>query len=157
MDALAGWLKAHRLAGEAPTVIHGDYHLDNVMFAWRCRRVVAILDGRPRRRRSARRSASRRPSGPTPAIDLPRQSLARAELGDGIGTRTDLADAYATATGRSLTRLPYYQALALFRLACILEGSWARHQRGAADDPFFAHLERGVPAMAARARALGGA
>jgi aminoglycoside phosphotransferase (APT) family kinase protein len=87
--------------------------------------------------------------------DLPfGQTLSHAELGDGIGTRAELAAAYEAASGRSLRHLPYYQALGLFRLACILEGSWARHQRGAADDPFFARLERGVPAMAARARAL---
>src|SRR5262245_20738043 len=33
MDAVAAWLAAHRPPGEPPTVIHGDYHLDNVMLA----------------------------------------------------------------------------------------------------------------------------
>jgi aminoglycoside phosphotransferase (APT) family kinase protein len=160
MDALAAWLKAHRPAGEPPTVIHGDYHLDNVMFAPALPpRVVAILDwetatlGDPLVDVGLATALWPDTSDP----DLPfGQSLSRDALGGGIGTRTDLAAAYASATGRSLAHLPYYQALALFRLACILEGSWARHRRGAADDPFFAHLERGVPAMAARARVLCG-
>ena len=161
MDALAAWLKAHRPAGEPPSVIHGDYHLDNVMFAPALPpRVIAILDwetatlGDPLV--DVGLATALWPDASDP--DLPfGQSLSRDELGDGIGTRTDLARTYEVATGRSLAHLPYYQALALFRLACILEGSWARHRRGAADDPFFAHLERGVPAMAVRARTLCGA
>src|SRR5207248_1655516 len=64
----------------------------------------------------------------------------------GLGSRYDLARRYAERTGRSIAPLPYYQALGLFRLACILEGSWARHVHGAADDPAFAALGAGVPA-----------
>jgi len=75
----------------------------------------------------------------------------------GFGSRAALAARYEEASGRSLAHLPYYQALGLFRLACILEGSWARHVRGAADDPYFAALGAGVPAMARRARRLCGA
>ena len=75
----------------------------------------------------------------------------------GFGSRRELAARYAVRTGRSVAHLPYYQALGLFRLACILEGSWARHVHGAADDPAFAALGAGVPAMARRARALCGA
>jgi aminoglycoside phosphotransferase (APT) family kinase protein len=160
MDALATWLRAHRPPGESPTIIHGDYHLDNVIYAPDLPpRVQAILDWE-----TATLGDPLVDVGLCTALwpdptdeDLPfGQSLSRAELGHGIGTRADLTAAYAAATGRSLEHLPYYQALGRVRLACILEGSWARHRRGAADDPFFAHLEAGVPAMARRARALAG-
>jgi aminoglycoside phosphotransferase (APT) family kinase protein len=158
MDALAAWLHERRPAGAPATLIHGDYHLDNVMYAPALPpRVCAILDWE-----TATLGDPLLDVGLCTALwpdptdeDLPfGQSLSRAELGAGIGARADLVAAYAEATGRPLDHLPYYQALGLFRLACILEGSWARHQRGAADDPFFAHLEAGVPAMARRARAL---
>jgi aminoglycoside phosphotransferase (APT) family kinase protein len=160
MDALAAWLASHRPPGELPAIIHGDYHLDNVMYAPSLPpRVLAILDWETA-------------TIGDPLVDLglctalwPDPDDVALPMGDsaplaalgGFGSRRDLAAHYARRTGRSTDHLPYYQALGLFRLACILEGSWARHVRGAADDPYFAALGAGVPAMARRARALCGA
>ena len=159
LEALAGWLAGHRPPGEPATIIHGDYHLDNVMFA-PCvpPRVIAILDWETA-------------TIGDPLVDLGLATALWSDAGDervplaegldvaalGFGSRRELAARYAVRTGRSVAHLPYYQALGLFRLACILEGSWARHVHGAADDPAFAALGAGVPAMARRARALCGA
>jgi aminoglycoside phosphotransferase (APT) family kinase protein len=161
MGALAAWLADARPPDAPPTIIHGDYHLDNVIFAPRLPpAVAAILDWE-----TATIGDPLVDVGLCTALwpdvddpDLPfGQSLTRDAVGaQGLGTRRALAEHYARASGRDLARLPYYQALGLFRLACILEGSWARHVHGTADDPFFAHLEQGVPAMARRARALAG-
>jgi hypothetical protein len=41
--------------------------------------------------------------------------------------------------------------LGLFKLACVMEGSYARFKAGTSDDQYFAALERGVPALAQRA------
>ena len=160
MDALALWLATHRPPGEEPTIIHGDYHLDNVMYAPSLPpRVLAILDWE-----TATIGDPLVDVGLCTALwpdpddeGLPMgDSAPLARLG-GFGSRRDLAAHYARESGRSIDHLPYYQALGLFRLACILEGSWARHVRGAADDPYFAALGAGVPAMARRARELCGA
>jgi aminoglycoside phosphotransferase (APT) family kinase protein len=160
MDALAAWLASHRPPGAPPTVIHGDYHLDNVIYAPSLPpRVAAILDWETA-------------TIGDPLVDLglctalwPDPDDEHLPMGDsvplaalgGFGSRRELAAHYAARSGRSIDHLPYYQALGLFRLACILEGSWARHVRGAADDPYFAALGAGVPAMARRARDLCGA
>jgi aminoglycoside phosphotransferase (APT) family kinase protein len=69
----------------------------------------------------------------------------------GFKSRRDLVERYASATGGDVERLPWYQVLAVWKLAILLEGSYARHLAGMTDDPFFAQLERGVPALAERA------
>ncbi|MEA2517278.1 MAG: hypothetical protein QOG16_1116, partial [Actinomycetota bacterium] len=51
----------------------------------------------------------------------------------------------------------WYVVLAIWKLAILLEGSYARHLAGMTDDPFFAQLEHGVPALANKALEIAGA
>jgi aminoglycoside phosphotransferase (APT) family kinase protein len=53
---------------------------------------------------------------------------------EGYPTRANMAARYAERTGRDLTALPYYEALALFKLAVILEGRYARDRAGGVPD-----------------------
>jgi hypothetical protein len=39
----------------------------------------------------------------------------------------------------------------MFKLACVMEGSYARFKAGTSDDAYFAALEAGVPVLAQRA------
>jgi hypothetical protein len=52
-----------------------------------------------------------------------------------------------------MEHVPFYVALAIWKLAILLEGSYSRHLAGTTDDPFFAQLGEGVPALARRALA----
>src|SRR5439155_2924864 len=65
----------------------------------------------------------------------------------GFGTRQDLLERYAAGANVRVrpSELTFYVVLALWKLAVLLEGSYARHRAGLTDDPFFAHLEEGVP------------
>jgi aminoglycoside phosphotransferase (APT) family kinase protein len=68
-----------------------------------------------------------------------------------IPTRHELLERYAAGSERDLEHVNYYCVLGLFKLACVMEGSFARFRAGTSDDAYFASLERGVPALARRA------
>jgi aminoglycoside phosphotransferase (APT) family kinase protein len=69
----------------------------------------------------------------------------------GLPTRADIVERYAARTALDLTDIRFYEVLAMFKLACVLEGSWFRLQQGTSDSArhhAFGHL---VPLLAARA------
>lgn len=153
VDEAGRWLAEHTPPMQAPAVIHGDYKLDNVMFAPRLPvELVAVVDWE-------------QSTIGDPLVDLgwvlglwvepgERASLAGASpfgAAADVPTRADLIDRYAAQTDRDLTYLPFYCVLGLFKLACVMEGSYARFKAGTSDDAYFAALESGVPALARRA------
>ena len=153
VDEAGRWLQAHTPAMQPPTVIHGDYKLDNVMFAPRLPvELVAVVDWE-------------QSTIGDPLVDLgwvvglwtdPGEA---ASLAGGspfppesdVPTRADLIARYAQQSGRDLTNLAFYCVLGLFKLACVMEGSYARFKAGTSDDAYFAALAQGVPALAQRA------
>jgi aminoglycoside phosphotransferase (APT) family kinase protein len=148
------WL-ADRLPESPPaTIVHGDYKLDNVVLAPRPpARVAAILDwemstiGDPLADLGYLLSFWREPDDPPDPV---LQELARTEA-PGFPSRAEMVDRYRDRTGRRGGHLTWYVVLAIWKLAILLEGSYARHLAGLTDDPFFAELEDGVPALARRA------
>ncbi len=153
VDEAGTWLAAHTPAMQAPTVIHGDYKLDNVMFAPRVPvELVAVVDWE-------------QSTIGDPLVDLgwviglwsdPGEAASLAGVtpfppGADVPTRKELIARYGDATGRDLTNLAFYCVLGLFKLACVMEGSFARFKAGTSDDAYFAALEVGVPALARRA------
>ncbi len=85
-----------------------------------------------------------------PSDDLFARTAAVTRL-PGFMRRGDLVARYEEATGRPVDNLSWYQVLAVWKLAILLEGSYARHLAGMTDDPFFAQMEAGVPLLARRA------
>ena len=67
------------------------------------------------------------PDGPNP-INAGAQLAA---LG-GLATRGELIEAYVAAGGRRTARLDWYVAMACFKLAIVIEGTWSRFLAGQA-------------------------
>jgi aminoglycoside phosphotransferase (APT) family kinase protein len=155
LEKIGDWLSAHLPGSGDSTIVHGDYKLDNVMFAPDLPpRIVAILDwemstlGDPLADLGWMVSFWREPGDD--AGDLFAETSRVTEL-PGFSSRAELVERYATATGRDVSKLNWYMVLAIWKLAILLEGSYARHLAGMTDDPFFALMDRGVPALADRA------
>lgn len=150
LEKVTGWLGANLPESPAPTVVHGDYRLGNVMFAPREPRLAAILDwematiGDPLADVGYMTATWSSGSDPVNAVS----DLSPVTRRPGFPGREDLARRYAERSGRSLDRLPWYQVLALWKAAIFLEGNYKRFVAGTTADPYYAELEAGVPALA---------
>lgn len=129
LDALADWLEASRPAVQPPGVLHGDYSPFNVMASPDTpERLAAVVDwdsstvGDPVLDIGHLLARWTEP-GEEPALG--RLDILRR---DGLPRRAELAARYAQRSGRDLSALPYYEALALFKLGLILEGGVRRAQ-----------------------------
>ncbi len=148
----------NRLAQAVPdsppaTIVHGDYKLDNVVFAPSPpAKLLAILDwematiGDPLADLGYMTATYIEKSDPKSVLDFSGPTRM-----DGFPSRAELVERYERKSGRSMTDLPWYQALALWKLGILLEGSYRRLKAGTTDDPFFKLLDRGVPELAEQA------
>ncbi len=159
LDAVTAWLQAHLPESPAATIVHGDYRLDNLMFAPDLPpRVVAILDwematlGDPLADVGYLLSFWREPGDPD--MGALGDAAWNVTAQPGFPTRAQLVERYAARTGRQMDHVAFYVALAIWKLAILLEGSYKRHLSGTTDDPFFATLGEGIPALARRALAV---
>ena len=154
LDAVTVWLTEHMPQSGPATIVHGDYRLDNVMMALDKPHVLAIFDwematiGDPLADVGYLLSFWREPGDPEPEFT---SEMWRAMEQPGFLTRKEIANYYAERSGRTVRDMAFYEALAIWKLAILLEGSYSRHRSGTTDDPFFASLGEGVPALARRA------
>ena len=126
LDFVTDWLELNRPAMSPVGLMHGDYSPFNVMVAPEPPpRLAAVIDW---------------DTGTIgdPLLDIGHllgrwtdpgeEPVLGAQAGgiEGYPTRAELAARYAERSGADLSALPYYEALALFKLAVILEGTYAR-------------------------------
>ena len=84
-------------------------------------------------------------------------SLNAATRREGFMSRDELISRYEERSGRSMSALNWYQALALLKAAVFMEGNYKRFTMGASDDQYLALFDRGVPALAEKARQVASA
>ncbi len=126
LDFVTDWLERNRPPAGPVSLMHGDYSPFNLMVAPDPpARLAAIIDwdtgtiGDPLLDIGHLLARWTDP-GEEPVLGLQAGGV------EHYPTRAELAARYAERSGRDLSALPYYQALALFKLAVILEGTYAR-------------------------------
>jgi len=140
------------------TLIHGDYKLDNLMFAPSDDpEIRAIFDwemstlGDPFTDLGWLLLYWREKRDPEPAIpDLAQPFI----TGEGYPTRRELIDRYERKTGYAFDNATFYWVLATYKLAGLGEMFYRRYLEGNSDDPMYPKMETGVPALAEQALAI---
>ncbi len=124
-----------RIPAQGPVAIaHGDYRLDNTMVD-SAGNVAAVLDweictlGDPLADVGLLMVYWTGPDDEESAW-----SSSTATTAPGFWNRQQLLDHYAEASGRDLIDIDFYIAFAFWKLACILEGVYARYLAGALGD-----------------------
>ncbi|WP_030171959.1 phosphotransferase family protein [Spirillospora albida] len=136
LEKVAAWLEANRPRTWRPGIMHGDYHLANLMFSFDGPRVAAIVDWEMC-------------TIGDPLLDLgwllatwpgagDESSLLAGPFGaaGGFPAGEELVAAYAeragAVEGRDLSSITWYAVLACFKLGIVLEGTHARAFAGKA-------------------------
>lgn len=129
------WLESNRPAAYDVGLMHGDYSPFNVMASPHdTTRLAAVIDwdtgtvGDPIMD-IAHLLARWTEPGEEPAIGSWDIGDGLPEHRTGLPSRAEMARRFEARSGRDLRALPYYQALALFKLAAILEGRTAQAHR----------------------------
>ena len=154
MDRIIQWLTQRLPASPAPTLVHNDFKLDNVMIDLNDPgRLEAVLDWEMA-------------TVGDPLVDLGLILCYWAQPSDPGGTkpsitaqpgwftRDQLIGRYADETGRDLSLINYYEVFALFKLAVVLQQIYVRFYRGQTTDERFRHFDKRVFNLLQQAAAL---
>jgi len=133
MDALIEWLPANMPAGDETAIAHGDFRLENTILHPTEPRVIAVLDwelstlGHPLGDLAYNCMTFHLPHG-APSL----KGIAGLDLKAlGIPSEEDYVARYCRMTGReSIPDWPFYIVFAMFRLASICQGVYARALQG---------------------------
>ncbi len=134
VERVARWLESNRPAEYAPGILHGDYHLSNVMYSPGGPELAAIVDwelstiGDPLLDLGWLLATWPGPEGPT-------EGSIGVQPWDGFPTAHELVERYGERSTRDLSAIEWYGVLACYKLGIILEGTHARACAGKAPKP----------------------
>jgi aminoglycoside phosphotransferase (APT) family kinase protein len=157
---LGAWLEERRPPEQPAALFHGDYKLDNVLFATDAPpRLLAVVDWEMA-------------SIGDPLVDLAWAMIFHPEPGATMPLgvhgehRFDVAampssDAmiarYAERSGRDVSAIEWYHVFARWKLAIVLEGSYAKFVRGESNKPVHEYFGRQADVLLASAAELAAA
>ena len=129
VDEVGRWLTDNLPADRRIGLTHGDFQFPNVMFSLLAPRVSGVVDWELT-------------TLGDPLLDLgwilsswweagdPEGKKPMVEPWDNFPTRAELVRLYGELSGRDMRAMPWYSTLACYKLACLLEGTYARSKAG---------------------------
>lgn len=157
MEQLAVWLE-QRIPADPPkpTLVHGDYKLDNIMLDESDpRQPAAVFDWEM--------SAVGDPLVDVGILLCYWVHVAEEARGDAVSTvttrkgwfgREEILERYESRAGRPVDDIALYEVFAVFKLAVVIQQIYARFVRGQTDDPRFASLGERVTLLARKAASM---
>jgi aminoglycoside phosphotransferase (APT) family kinase protein len=159
IETLAGRLRAALPASPPATIVHGDFRLGNLALdPADPGRVVAVFDwgmatlGDPLTDLGYTLIYWADPEDRTDGASV--GSVSSFTTQPGFLRRAELIAEYARCSGRDVAAIDFYQVLALYKLAIISEGIYARYLQGKTLGEGFAGMTRPSGALAERALAI---
>jgi len=153
---VGAWLADTLPPDQAPALAHGDYKLDNVLFAESAPpKLLAVVDWEMA-------------SIGDPLVDLAWAMIfhpgPRGTMPLGVGSPgfdrerlpsiATLVARYAERTGRDVSRVDWYDVFSRWKLAIVLEGSYAKFLRGESKKPVHEFFGHQADTLLASARAM---
>jgi aminoglycoside phosphotransferase (APT) family kinase protein len=129
VDEVGRWLTDNLPKDKRIGIVHGDFQFANVMFSLRAPRISGVVDWELT-------------SLGDPLLDLGWILTSWWEPDDPEGknplvqpwqdflSRTELVRLYGEISGRDLSEMPWFFTLGCYKLACLLEGTYARSKQG---------------------------
>jgi aminoglycoside phosphotransferase (APT) family kinase protein len=120
-----------RIPPQGPaTIVHGDFRLDNTIVS-PAGEIVAVLDWEICTLGDPLADVGLLWVYWTGPDDEPSAWAAQSTTAPGFWNRRDVVARYAETSGRDVSTLPFYVAFGYWKLACVLEGVYARYLGGA--------------------------
>ena len=129
VDEVGGWLSDNLPLDRRIGIVHGDLQFPNVMFSFQAPRISGVVDWELA-------------SLGDPLLDLgwiltswweegdPEGKQPLVRPWDGFSSRAELVRRYGELARRSMDAMPWFFVLACYKLACLLEGTYARSKAG---------------------------
>ena len=140
VEPLTQWLVAHTPSSPAPSLIHNDFKLNNMLFSLEdVTQATAVLDwematiGDPLFDLGVSLCYWVQPDDPEEMKEV----LPTVTTTSGFLTRAQFIEAYAQKSGRDISSMQFYMVFAYFKLAVILQQIYARWKRGQTQDARF--------------------
>lgn len=140
VDKIIKWLNDNIPQSQAPTLIHNDFKINNVLLSYGYKKINAILDwematiGDPLFDLGTTISYWLEEKDP----DFVKDSLGQPSAQPGFISRREFLESYAIKTGRDVSSFQFYFVFAYFKIAVAVQQMYFRYHSGQTNDQRFA-------------------